>query len=254
MYIMSVQSVERALNILSLFTRQKPRLGVLEIAEAMNLGRSTTHNLVKTLRECGCLSQDPETRKYFLGTKLFALGIIIAGNLEINQKAHAPASRISNQVHLTCRIAIWEEDAALVTLDMSPGYSDPLALRVGPRVVGYCSSIGRVMLAHMNMDYVEKYLNRVQLRVFTKHTMVDRYGILAEIERTKNRGFALNNQEMAIGRASVAAPIFKADGEVAAAISLSGNPNQIVNGRSQTVTDQLVQTAREISRYMGYFG
>ena len=114
------------MDILNLFSYSTPRLGITEIANALGLAKGTVHNIVHTLEESGFLQQDPETRKYFLGNKLFTLGSIMAGTLEINQKASGPTYHLARKTDCVCRLARWDNDAALVTLSALPKSMDIL--------------------------------------------------------------------------------------------------------------------------------
>ena len=84
---MAIQSVQRAMKILGLFSIAKPRLGITEISNALGLHKATIQGLVRTLFEEGFLAQDPETKKYALGLKIYEMGVVLAGTLEINQKS-----------------------------------------------------------------------------------------------------------------------------------------------------------------------
>src|SRR4030042_447465 len=95
-----IQSVNRAIAILSLFTPRRPRLGITEISRMLNLPKATIYGLAHTLLKAGFLQQDPETRKYQLGLKIYEMGIILAGNFEINQKAIGPANKLAKSVSL----------------------------------------------------------------------------------------------------------------------------------------------------------
>ncbi|MFH1349502.1 MAG: helix-turn-helix domain-containing protein, partial [Pseudomonadota bacterium] len=88
---MIIQSVHRAMQVLGLFSLSTPRLGISEISRALGLHKGTVQGLIRTLVHEGFLQQDQETRKYQLGFKIYELGLIMAGSLEVNQKASNPA-------------------------------------------------------------------------------------------------------------------------------------------------------------------
>jgi DNA-binding IclR family transcriptional regulator len=250
---MQIQSIQRALDILSLFSHAQPRRGLTEIAVSTGLAKGTAHNIIHTLVQGGFLKQDRETRRYQLGHKLFTLGTIMAGTLEINQKGGGLAQQLAGRTGLTCRLAIWDNDAALVTLNAAPNYADTLSQQIGPRVVAYCSAIGRALLAYLPPEDLEAYLKDVELIPFTPKTVTDKSQLKKILSQTLNRGFAINHEELALGQTSLAATIFKSHGALAASISVSGNSDVVMGPEKGIIISDLRRTAIEISRYMGHY-
>ena len=250
---MIIQSVDRALDILSLFSYARPRWGITEIALAMNLPKGTIHNIVTTLASGGFLKKDVETRKYCLGPKLFSLGTIMGGTLEINQKASGPAHSLAERSGLVCRLAIWDHDAALLTMEVTPHDYKALAQRIGPRVAAYCSALGKSLLAYLNSSEIKTYMDRTEFTPFTPKTIASKEDLLEELERTRKRGYAINNEEIALGRASLAAPVFGRDQRIAGAISQAGNVDQILGSGMDSLVQTLKATAGEVSMALGYY-
>jgi IclR family KDG regulon transcriptional repressor len=249
---MAIQSLKRACKILSLFSLEKPRWGVSEIAKAIDLPITTASSLIRTLKGEGFLDQDPETRRYSLGSNIFTLGIIVSETLEINQKAQEQAHQLAEKTGLICRVAIWDHDAALVTLDITPRDAEFLARRLGPRVVAYCSSIGRALLAYLEPRETEGYLKKTKLTPFTPHTITRRDHLRKELKKIRSFGYAVNNQELSIGRASLAVPIFRRGGSVTASISVVGSPERVLESDFENLVASIKNTAEGISWQMGY--
>ena len=250
---MTIQSIQRAIDILSLFSHARPRWGITEIAQVSGLAKGTVHNIVSTLSRAGFLQQDAETRRYALGPNIFALGTIMAGTLDVNQKAAGPAHRLASQTGMISRVAIWDTDAALVTLNVTPDYSSSLSQQIGPRVVAYCSAIGRALLAHLPEPDLNSYLDRVKRVPYTPQTVTDRKKLLNILDKTRERGYAVNDQELAIGQTSIAAAIFQSGGRLAASISLTGRSDQVKGPELEGLVSMLRITAAEISRYLGHY-
>lgn len=223
------------------------------MAAATGLAKGTVHNIVHTLVQGGFLKQDPETRRYSLGYRTFTMGAIMAGTLEINQKAAGLAHQLAGRTGLISRVAIWDRDAALVTLNVWPHHTDSLAQQIGPRVVAYCSALGRALLAYLDPDELSAYLKHVEMISFTSHTVTEKKSLLEILDRTRNRGYAINNQELAPGQASIAATIFQSGGHPAASICLSGSSERIMGTELENLVADLRKTAGEISKYMGHF-
>jgi IclR family transcriptional regulator, KDG regulon repressor len=250
---MSIQSVDRALQILALFSHRSPVLGVTEISRAVGLSKGTVHGLIRTLLQQRFLQQDSATRKYRLGLKIYELGIILSGTLEINQKAAGPLNQLSKETLLECRVAIWDGDSMVITSSVHPRPRAVLPHQFGPRVHAYCSAIGKTVLAFLDAEQIDSYLQRTVFVAFTPSTVTDRQLLAQELELTRRRGYAIDREEAVQGLSCIGAPIFQRSGEIAGAISVSGNTQRVLGEKSDVFIGALLKTAAEISRYMGYY-
>ncbi len=247
-----IQSVNRALTLLSLFTHSSPRLGITEISKAMGLPKPTVHGLVRTLMKQGFVQQDPETRKYRLGLKIYELGIVLTGSLHINQRGAGLAYQLSKQTGLVSRIAIWDLDSALLTVNIEPRSHLLFAHQIGPRIPAYCSAVGRALLAFLEPREFQGYIDRVKLKPLTVNTITHKKQLVKEIEETRRRGYSIDREENLLGLACIGTPIFGSSGRLEGAISLSGDAKHIYE-KMETLVPELLNTAKEISRSLGYF-
>jgi DNA-binding IclR family transcriptional regulator len=248
-----IQSVYRALSLLSFFNRHRPRLGITELSRMMNLPKGTVHGFVRTLSKMGYLQQDPSTRKYGLGLKIYELGAILADSLEINEKAAGPVRRLVNRTRLTSRIAVWDGDSILLTLNIDSRYHDSFVKQIGPRIPAYSSGAGKAFLAFLEPSELRTYFDRTDLIAHTPNTITQKKKLLRELEEIRRRGFSEDREESTPGIACIGAPIFGREGRLEAAISLSGDPERILGEQQKILVDLLLKTAREISRAMGFF-
>jgi DNA-binding IclR family transcriptional regulator len=250
---MSIQSVDRALRILTLFSNRNPVLGVTEISQALELSKGTVHGLIRTLLRQGFLQQDRPSRKYRLGLKIYELGIILAATMEINQKAAGPINQLAKATQLVVRVAIWDGDSMVITSDAHPRPRAVLPHQFGPRVHAYCSAMGKAVLAFLREEELAAYLQRTELVAFTPSTVIEKVRLLVDLEATRCRGYSIDREEAVQGMACLGAPVFQHEGSVAGAISISGGVARILNDKMEHLTEELLKTAAEISRYMGYF-
>jgi IclR family transcriptional regulator, KDG regulon repressor len=249
---MSIQSVDRALKILTLFSHRHPALGVTEISQALGLSKGTVHGLIRTLLKQGFLQQDQPSRRYRLGLKIYELGIILAGSMEINQKAAGPINQLAKATGLVCRLSIWDGDSVVITSDASPRPRAVLPYQFGPRVHAYCSAMGKAVLAFLEPQELKKYLERTELNAFTPSTVTSKETLAAELEETRRRGYALDREEAVQGIACLGAPVFQREGNVAGAISVSGSVARVLGEKMDVLAEELMKTAAEVSRYMGH--
>jgi len=248
-----IQSVTRAFGILSLFTHSTPSLGITEISRSVNLPKGTAHGLTRTLLKAGFLQQDSATKKYHLGLKIYELGVILAATLEINVKAEGAAQQLTKRTHLVTRIAIWDGNSALITLNVDPRSYASFVHQIGPRVPAYSSAVGKVLLAFLDEEELEAYLDQTELVPYTSKTVTQTERLLRELEKTRQRGYSTDQEETLLGLACIGAPLFGRGGRCEASISLSGDPDVIYGNQRKGLIDLLLRTAGEISRSKGSF-
>ena len=250
---MIIQSVHRAMQILGIFSLSEYRLGISEMSRLLNLNKGTVQGLVRTLVHEGFLKQDQETRKYQLGLRLYELGVISAGSLEINQRSSMLAHELAKRTQQLVRIAIFDKDSAMVTLDAYPRSEPFLSRHLGPRAPLYCTALGKALLAFSEQGELDAYLEQAELTPYTPKTITEKDHLLKELQETKQRGYSINKEEHLFGRTAIGAPIFGRNGRLAASICLVGNKSKILGKNMKNLAEEVKRTALEISRQMGYF-
>lgn len=251
---MAIQSVQRALTILTLFSAENPRLGITEISKAMNLPKPTAHGLVKTLKTEGFLVQDSETRKYSLGLKIYELGVFLSGTLKVNQIGGPTAQRLSKDTEHMTRVAIWDRDMVLITLNLFPTIDDSFLFRqlgLGPRVPAYCSALGKSILSTFSPEEIDAYIIRTDFVQFTSKTIISGKKLKSEIEKVKKTGFATECEESFNGLACISMAVYDNTGKAEAAISVSGTADLLESPELPAIKASLKQAAMEISIGMG---
>lgn len=250
-----IQSVQRAMEILSLFSHVRPCLGVTEISQALRLPKGTAHGLINTMVNQGYLQKDSDTRKYRLGFKILELGTIMIETLEINQKSLQAVRQLTKKTDFLVKLAVWDGFSVLITMTTNSLSSDleGLAHHLGPRLPAYCSALGKAILACLDPDELVNYLTRIELVSYTPGTIIRKEDLLIEIEKTRQRGYAVASRELLIDTACLAAPIFDRQGRVMAAISLTAKHNKLFEKDESHYASLVIETAWIISREMGYF-
>jgi DNA-binding IclR family transcriptional regulator len=249
---MTVQSVNRAIDILSLFSATRPVLGITDISRSLHLPKPTVHGLVKTLTGRGFLQRDGETRKYRLGLDIYELGTILATTMPINQAGAVPAQRLSQETGMIVRLAIWDKKTMLVTLSLFPDTEASQFQNLGPRVPPYCSATGKAILAVMSRKDLNDYLSGLRFIGFTQNTLTTRKALIKDIEMTRGRGYSLDRGEYLVGMACIGAPIYDRFHKAIGSVSLSGSPKKVLKSNIEEKAQRLIEVAAEISRNMGY--
>ena len=251
------QSLERGLAILSAFRSGRPLLGVSEIGREIGLGRSTTHRYVATLATLGYLQQDVATKKYRLGPRVLDLGFSAINSMELREVAAPHLRGLSDETGHTVNLAILDGiDVVYIERCRAaqPGQREiDLNLHVGARLPAYCTSLGKVLLAWLPPDEQAAALDRVDFSRRGPNTITSRSALVAELDRVRAEGFAINNEELAYGLRSIAAPILDHDGAAAAAINLAMHSSMVsMDDLSARLSETVRRSAADISAHLGY--
>lgn len=249
---MANQSIQRAAQILSLFSMARPQLKLTYIAKELRLPVGTVHGLVRTLEEEGFLAQDPPTREYRLGLRLHLLGSIQMATLEFNQRAAGPMNYLARQTDLVARTGILSSGTIVITMSTFPLTNGVAGPYLGVQTPAYCTSLGRAILAFLPPEEAGRELERVEFVRYTPKTIVDREALLAELGVVRERGYAVVHQEFEMHMSTVGAPIFGAGSGPVAAISVSGDPARLAGPEGEGLARRVMETAAEISGYLGH--
>jgi IclR family transcriptional regulator, pca regulon regulatory protein len=251
------QSLERGLAILSAFDSDRPLIGVSELSRELALSRSTAHRYIATLARLGYLQQDPDSKRYRLGPKVLDLGFSAINSMDVREISAPHLRRLSDETGHTVNLAILDgTDVVYIERcrTAQPGQRDiDLNLHVGARLPAYCTAMGKAILAFVPEDRREAIIERIDFVSRGPNTITDPAEFRAELERIRVSGFAVNDEELAYGLRSIAAPIQAHSGEVLAALNLAVH-------RTMSTMDELIarfgpavkQTAEDISLGMGH--
>ena len=247
-----IGSVERAFGILNLFDGRSPELGMTEISRAMGLHKSTVASLVYTLEAQGYLNQNPVTRKYRLGLRLVERASVVLRHVEIRQVAQAHLQALRDEFDESVNLAILD-GAYVVYVERLVG-TRALGVRteVGKREPAHSTALGKAILSCLPQTQVETFVKQHGLPPITSQTITTLDRLRRELAETRERGFAIDDEESELGERCVAASIFDHAGRVAAAVSVSAPVLRLPKPEVPRFGAQVCKTAEAISRSLGY--
>jgi DNA-binding IclR family transcriptional regulator len=246
-----VKSADRTLDVFELLVAQPHGLTVSEISARLGFARSSTHGLVRTLHSRGYLMENGDGR-FHLGARLIQLGLNVVDRLELRVAARGPLERLVSETHDTALLVV-PDHGDLLYVDKV--LSDARDVRTDPRVSSrrplHCTSLGKALLAALDDEAVLRIVDVSGLELATEYSISDRDQLLADLALTRERGYALDQQEALVGVWCVGAPVHDHSGRAMAAISLS----TIKDFFDPERTGPLVAAAAvEISCAMGWTG
>ena len=248
-----VKSASRVLDIFELLASEPNPLSAAEISTKLGIARSSAHALVQTLAARGYLRPDGADAKIFtLGVPLVQLGICVTDRLELRTTARTVLERLVAAWHETAMLAA-ADNGTLVYIDKV--VSDRFGFRTDPRANGrrplHSHSLGKALLAATGDGMVDTMVEGKGLERVTEYTIVDADELRDELRRTRERGYATDEQEAVLGVCCVGAPIRDHSGRPVAAISLSTIREYY---RPEETGPAVRDAAVEIARAMGWNG
>ncbi|MDX1613848.1 MAG: IclR family transcriptional regulator [Candidatus Promineifilaceae bacterium] len=216
-----IEALHRGLRVLEAFSEDRSSLSLKEIADSVELDKSTAFRFTYTLEQLGYLERDPESKRYRPGLKALRLGFTALNSLEISQLARPYLKELCDESQETVNLAVRDGSEIVYVERLSPHQIVNINLQVGSRLPTYCTSIGKVLLAELDDEEVLQLLGPGPYDALTEHTITSYDDLLADLKRIRQRGYAIGDEELALGLRSVAAPIRTANGEPTAGINVS---------------------------------
>lgn len=249
-----IQSIERAFAILEQVARHRDGITLAELCKSVGLHSSTTFHLVRTMSQLGYASQDPDSKKYRIGRKIFALAVGALDENELANRASAALAQLTERTGEGSHFAIRSGDDIVIIAKTGGAGMFQLADRAGVVRPPHATALGKVLLAAMTGPQLERLLERRELVRYTPKTIVERDALMAEIEQVRRDGIAFDDGELDAEVRCVAVPVRDFLGRVAGAIGVSGPmwrlPLQSLHEKSKLVR----QSAAELSLELGYRG
>lgn len=248
---MTIASVAKALDILTVFTTAEPRLTLTAISQRLNMPKSTVHHLLSTLAQYHFIEkQDDDT--YALGKAIIPLTQSVIVNLELRDRAAPLLRALADSCHESVYLTALDGDSVLYIYAIESSQRLLARTAVGDRAPLYCTSVGKAVLAFCPPGTADDLYAGAELQQFTANTLTTLDALRADLALTRERGYAIDNQEHELNTFCIGAPIFNTSSAVIGACSISGVRPQIIGGELATLSEAVVNTAQEISRRMGY--
>jgi IclR family KDG regulon transcriptional repressor len=244
-----LQSVQNGLKILRLFSMEKPIWGVTEIANALDLKKSTASRLIGDLVMEDYLEK--HHTKYRLGLSLLCLSGVITSDLEINREAKDTLRALVDQLDETAHLSILE-DANVTYLDkVECKHPVRLLSHIGKRNPAFCTSSGKVLLAFQTEEIVRQVIEAGLPRM-GPNSISDPDELYRDLLKVRQQGYSVCINEMHEEVVSIGAPVRDYTGKVIAAVSVVGSRQRIIDGKIPQFINAIIKAAKEISNKLGY--
>lgn len=247
------QSVEKAAAVLGVFVDVRAGLRVSDVAKHAGLGQSTASRLLATLESIEYVQRDPVSNLYSLGPALITLGGVAVNQHPVHREARQRAQDLACSLGLGANVAV-RRGASLFYLCNFEGRLAPKSfVLMGQRNPLHATGLGKCLLLGVPPDGRRDLIP--EIHQFTPHTVADHAELDRDLEEVRRRGYATEIEELALGRACVAAPILDRTGTVVAGLSISGPLSAMdLQNREVELARVVIEVADSISVGLGYSG
>ena len=249
----NIRALDRAISILSLLSDGIPRT-TAEISQQLELSPSTTFRMVSTLAYYRYVRRDKKTNQYQLGLSCLELAQAYLVSNDVRMVALPELEALRDETKETIHLAVLDK-MEIVYLEKLPGLHaiGIMSSHIGGRAPAFCTAVGKILLAYQDQAKIREYYSIHALYPFTKATIVELDFLMKELIAINQQGFAFDRGEHESEVRCIATPIFNLNGQIEAAISISG-PSIRMDPleENHSMIARAKQTALNISRQLGY--
>lgn len=247
-----VEALARGLAILATFDGGEPWLGLSEIARRVRLSTPTALRLLNTLKGLGYVEQSAATKKYRPGLAVLRLGYAAIAGLGIRELALPHLQHLADELGETVNLAVLAGAEIVYVERIKRSELITANIHVGSRLPAYSTSMGKVLLAYLEPHERRATLAGVPLAPTGPNTITDTAMLERDLEQVRQRGYALQDEELVAGLRSVAAPVRDAAGRVVAAINVAVAAQRVTRrALDERLAPRVLTTAAAISSALG---
>lgn len=247
----TVQSLERALDILEELARSRGPLGISELAKKTGLNKSTVHRLLQTFLNRNYVEKNSEGQ-YVIGPTMFNTLSYHINSLELQAEAKPHLRSLQKRLGLTVCLGVLNGPFVSLIEREATDQSDEIFNHVGRQLPVHCSSMGKCFLSCLSRDELEEVLYGFELTPYTEHTIVTKPELRKHLREVRQRGWAMDNEESQLNHRCISSPVYNYRGDAIAVVGVSGTNHDLPDSQIEYIAEQVANTARRTSASLGY--
>jgi DNA-binding IclR family transcriptional regulator len=244
----SIQVIERMMSLLDALASHSAPVNLKQLANETRLHPSTAHRILGVMVD-NRLVDRIEPCTYRLGIRLVELGSLVRSRISVRQEALPYMQLLHQELGETVNLSVRHDDEVVYVERTSAGSSMMRVVQiVGARAPLHITAVGKIFLAQDSPEKCSDYARRTGLPRYTDNTLGDARQLAQELDRIRQQGYALDNEEAEKGVCCIGAGIYNDEGQLVAGLSVSAPADRL----DKAWAGQVRQTAERISRALGY--
>ncbi len=244
-----IPNLVKSTELLSLLARNKTGKTATEIESEISLPKATAFRILRTLQHQGFVKK--ENGRYLAGSGLVEIGILALNQAEIRSLSIPALQDLTHKTGFTSHLAIPSANKSLLVEVCDSPNPVRVASRPGSLVDLHCSSTGKIFLAYTDENQIELPGKNGKLEKYTSKTILSKKVLMASMQDIRDKGYAIDDQELHDDIRCVAAPIWNINHEVVAAIGITAPVSQFEQSDIPSVGEQVKDVAQLLSQQLG---
>jgi IclR family transcriptional regulator, pca regulon regulatory protein len=234
------------LAVLQVFSHEHPSVTLSEAAALTGLTRATARRILLTLQDLGYVRA--EGRRFLPTPRVLAIGYAYLSSMDTWQVVHPYLAELADLSQESCSAATLDGTEVVYVARVPSRRVMAVNLSVGARVPAYATSMGRVLLAGLRPDQLDRYFAAVSLTPLTAGTVTDEAALRAILAEVREQGWSAVDEELEPGLCSIAAPVHDRDGDVVAALTICSHAGRVgVEQLRDEFLPPLLHSAKQVS-------
>lgn len=248
----NIGSLERGMKILEILAKRNETTSITELAKILNLDKSMVYRLLATLKARGYIEQDPETKKYMVGSKMVALSSRILGNNDIYFQGKPIMKKLLRETGETVHLAmLMDNQAVYIAQEVSTEVVN-IYTEIGQREPLYCTAVGKALVAFLPEEELDAIIQELDFAPCTAKTITSPQTFKVHCHEIRARGYTVDDEELHEGVRCIGAPVRGYDGIVLASLGISVPSTRLQMDRIHSLAKIVVRYAQEASARLGY--
>jgi DNA-binding IclR family transcriptional regulator len=248
----TVKSLVKALNILEVLADEEPPYTLTQLSRRLHLHVSTVHRLLVNLLRHGFVEEDTVSGGYQLSYRVLRMGLRVLDRLDFRRAAQPLLRNLNLRTKETVHLAILQETRGISIEKFDSPQPVGLDARLGGIMPLHCTGVGKTLLAYQGEELLNQITHTPGLARMTARTITSLPQLRKELERIREQGYTVDQEEAVEGLSCVAGPIFNHAGQVVAAFSVAGPATRLTPARINEFTQMVQETSQQISYRLGY--
>ncbi len=246
-------TITKVCRVLDAF-RDRPSLGVTELAQETRLLPSDVHRILHSLEPYGYIEQDASTKKYHLGLHVLKLGYTVLQRLELREMGRPLLRHLSEEIEATINMAVLDSrELEIIFVEQVDSPSEwQIKPRIGSRAAPHCTALGKVLTAFTDRATARRLLKKNGLPKCTEQTIITAAALEQELNVVREQCYAVDREEAMEGACCIAVPIRDHTGAVVAAVSASMMATHFYRWNEARLASLLKATAARLAASLGY--